>query len=224
MKYKIQREISTLTQGNCSVMEYFNKLKKLWDEYACIVPVQFCNCEKGRIIEQQNSEAKLIQFLMGLSDVYDSLKNQIMLLNPLPKVNKAYSMILTAERQKNVQNDIGNKLDNVAMVAKMDCYGRGTYGQSKGAGSGGRSWQNGGQWSGGRGKGTPRLTKEEKYKLICEKCGMNGHTIATCFKIHGAPDWYKDMKEQQGKVDSSLIPESWYGFTANLGISMSPAN
>ena len=29
---------------------------------------------------------------------------------------------------------------------------------------------------------------------------MNGHTMATCFRIHGYPDWYKNLKEQKAQI------------------------
>lgn len=45
---------------------------------------------------------KLVQFLMGLNDACDHVKNQISLLDPLPSINKAYSMILRVEKQREV--------------------------------------------------------------------------------------------------------------------------
>lgn len=38
-----------------------------------------------------DGDDKLIQFLMGLSD---NMRNQILITEPLPSVNKAYSMVL----------------------------------------------------------------------------------------------------------------------------------
>ncbi|KAK6147803.1 hypothetical protein DH2020_018715 [Rehmannia glutinosa] len=49
----------------------------------------------------------------------------------------------------------------------------------------------------GRGRGMPRKTKEERAKLLCEHCGYNGHEMKECFKLHGYPDWYKELKDQQ---------------------------
>ena len=37
----------------------------------------------------------------------------------------------------------------------------------------------------------------EKDNLKCDHCNMNGHAIATCFRIHGYPDWYRNLKTQQ---------------------------
>ena len=42
--YQIQREIASITQGNQSVVVYFTKLKKLWDELATLDPLPCCSC------------------------------------------------------------------------------------------------------------------------------------------------------------------------------------
>ncbi|KAL2474320.1 Uncharacterized protein Adt_35056 [Abeliophyllum distichum] len=36
----------------------------------------------------------------------------------------------------------------------------------------------------------PRLDRTEKAALICSHYHKSGHDIATCFDIHGTPDWY----------------------------------
>ncbi|KAL0283794.1 UNVERIFIED_CONTAM: hypothetical protein Sangu_2866600 [Sesamum angustifolium] len=41
-------------------------------------------------------------FLMGLNEEYDTVRSQILVTEPLPSINKAYSMILRVERQKQV--------------------------------------------------------------------------------------------------------------------------
>lgn len=55
------------------------------------------------------SQNKLIQFLVGLNDNYDSIRGQILVLDPLPSVNKAYSMILRVEKHKVVQGEVSNR-------------------------------------------------------------------------------------------------------------------
>ena len=47
---------------------------------------------------------------------------------------------------------------------------------------------------------------QDKEHLHCEHCGMTGHTMKNCFKIHGYPDWYKTLKDQkmQGTVRANL--------------------
>lgn len=99
--YQIQRQIESMEQGGLSVVLYYGKLKKLWEELNVLQPIPRCSCSamknctcdpSGNMlnIDAQN---KLIQFLIGLNDVYDSVRNQILVMDPLPSVNKAYSMV-----------------------------------------------------------------------------------------------------------------------------------
>lgn len=72
--YQIQREISIVTQGNLTVAQYYTKLKKFWDELACLIPVPECTCGAAKNIADALDSNKLIQFLIGLSDAYDPIR------------------------------------------------------------------------------------------------------------------------------------------------------
>ncbi|KAL0308794.1 UNVERIFIED_CONTAM: Retrovirus-related Pol polyprotein from transposon RE2 [Sesamum radiatum] len=37
----------------------------------------------------------------------------------------------------------------------------------------------------------------DKRSQVCGNCGRTGHTKDTCFKLHGVPDWYKELKDQK---------------------------
>ncbi|KAL0334021.1 UNVERIFIED_CONTAM: hypothetical protein Sangu_1558300 [Sesamum angustifolium] len=37
----------------------------------------------------------------------------------------------------------------------------------------------------------------DKRNMICEICHKSGHGKDTCLKIHGVPEWYKDLNEQK---------------------------
>ena len=63
-----------------------------------------------------------MQFLMGLNDVYSSVRSQILLMDPLPSVNKAYSLILQDESQRLLQ--MPQLLETSALLAKTDIASR----------------------------------------------------------------------------------------------------
>lgn len=44
------------------------------------------------------------KFLIGLSDSYDMIRGQIILMEPKPSLDKAYSLVLWEERQKETRN------------------------------------------------------------------------------------------------------------------------
>ncbi|KAJ0018210.1 hypothetical protein Pint_11898 [Pistacia integerrima] len=45
---------------------------------------------------------RLMQFLIRLNESFDHIRNQILGMDPLPTVNKAYSMVLRVEKQREV--------------------------------------------------------------------------------------------------------------------------
>ncbi|KAK4386641.1 hypothetical protein Sango_2534700 [Sesamum angolense] len=59
-----------------------------------------CTCDLAKATATFVEQRQLIQFLMGLNDEYDNVRSQILVTEPLPSVNRAYSMILRVERQR----------------------------------------------------------------------------------------------------------------------------
>ncbi|KAL0348034.1 UNVERIFIED_CONTAM: hypothetical protein Sangu_1031200 [Sesamum angustifolium] len=121
--YQLQREITSISQGSLSVVEYFTKLKILWDELACLIPTQgctcgFCICDYGKIAAESNTLNQLMQFLMGLNDTYDHIRSQILVMEPLPSVNKAYSMVQRVEKQRKLNLLTSEIPEGVALNAR----------------------------------------------------------------------------------------------------------
>ncbi|GJV28575.1 retrovirus-related pol polyprotein from transposon TNT 1-94 [Tanacetum coccineum] len=110
--YQLERELSKISQGNLTIASYFNKLKKCWDELQNINGLPTCDCGKIRectcdVLEKfllRDSNSKLIQFLMKLNNEYESVRSQILAMDPLPTVNKAYYIVQQIEKQKQVTN------------------------------------------------------------------------------------------------------------------------
>ncbi|KAL0428623.1 UNVERIFIED_CONTAM: Retrovirus-related Pol polyprotein from transposon RE1 [Sesamum latifolium] len=177
--YRIQGEISSMSQGNLSVSTYFTNLKQLWDELVCLMPPAMCTCGNctcacNKRKTDQMEANQLMQFLMGLSEPYDNIRSQILVLDPLPSVNKAFSMVILVERQRQVNLEYTETKDNTAMQAKAFDH-RGDIGQ--------RNF-------------IRKRGPVDKKNLVCEHCKKPGHGKDTCFRIHGVPDWYKDLNEQ----------------------------
>ncbi|KAL2249557.1 UNVERIFIED_CONTAM: Retrovirus-related Pol polyprotein from transposon RE2 [Sesamum indicum] len=172
MLYDIQKKISSSVQGDRTVSEYFTKLKKLWDELAHLDPLPTCSCGASKAMSDTNSSRQLIQFLMGLEEGYDHIRSQILLMEPLPTIGKAYSMVLRIEKQRNINLEAAQ---DGAMAVRSVNYKRdqiNTVAQKR----------------------KPALDKKSQY---CDFCKRNGHTRQSCFKLVGFPDWYKSLIEQK---------------------------
>lgn len=44
----------------------------------------------------------IMTFLMGLNDSYAQVRGQILLMEPLPRINKVFSLIIQEERQRKI--------------------------------------------------------------------------------------------------------------------------
>ncbi|XP_057803812.1 uncharacterized protein LOC131019143 [Salvia miltiorrhiza] len=184
--YRLQREIGKYTQGNQSVLVYFNNLTALWDEYLdMLLPPLTCVCGTRAAGVSREENQRLMQFLLGLNDSFESARSQILFLDPLPSVNRAYSMVLQIEDQKMTTENFGetHAMQAIALAKQMTFKG-------KDSASYGKQQQN----------FKMRKTKEERQKLYCSHCDRHGHEEAECFKIHGFPDWYKKLKEGRAKA------------------------
>ncbi|KAF7832205.1 uncharacterized protein G2W53_014538 [Senna tora] len=114
---------NSLTKDLSESFMFCNTAKELWDNIAeRIKPVPrcicgSCTCLVNKRLEEHDSDIKLVQFLMGLHLMYDAIRGQILNLDPLPSVNKAFSMVVKQETQKEV-NLAFNNVESSAMMAK----------------------------------------------------------------------------------------------------------
>ena len=100
--FYLHKEIATLTQGSQSVSDYFSQMRNLWDELDALMSCPGCNCTESRSYAQHYGYQRLLQFLMGLNETYAQCRSQILMLTPLPTLNKAYSLVINHESQRSI--------------------------------------------------------------------------------------------------------------------------
>lgn len=108
--FNIHQKINSLTQGGLSVSDYYNKLDGLWKEFDGLVSLPECVCDAATRFNDHSKLIKLMQFLNGLDDSFNQVKSHVLLMDPLPNVRSAFSIISREEsRQKNgsLTNNMG---------------------------------------------------------------------------------------------------------------------
>ncbi|XP_061371202.1 uncharacterized protein LOC133313819 [Gastrolobium bilobum] len=90
----LQEEIYKLQQGDRNVADYFTELKILWDELEILKPLPHCTCSAINHMRKYRDRDHVIRFLKGLNEQFHNVRSQIMLFDPLPEVNKVFSLIL----------------------------------------------------------------------------------------------------------------------------------
>jgi hypothetical protein len=99
----LRSSINTLKQGDKSVLDYFTEMKSLWEELSSHRPipncvcVHQCRCVASRIAKIHRNEDQIMQFLTGLNDQFSVVRTQVLLLDPLPSLNKVYSLVVQEE-------------------------------------------------------------------------------------------------------------------------------
>jgi hypothetical protein len=87
-----------------TIVAYFGKLKKLWEELANFEQMPMCKCglctcNLRAALEKKCEEEKAHQFLIGLDEiVYGTLRSNLLAQDPLPNLNRIYSTLVQEKR------------------------------------------------------------------------------------------------------------------------------
>jgi hypothetical protein len=180
--FEIQKAISSLTQDQCNVSAYFTKLKSLWDELNNYRSFPACSCGALNILIDNKQHENVMQFLMGLNDSFANVRAQILMMEPLPAINKAFSLVVQEERQRSIGvTALGNSGDSMALYTRSEVP-RNNFG--------GRGYSG------------------KKERPLCSHCGISGHIVDKCYKLHGFPPGFKFRNASHAANQVSVIGES----------------
>jgi len=200
--FQLQKAISAHTQGSESVSLYFTKLKGLWDELVNYRPIPECSCGSSKSNLDYQHQDYVFQFLMGLNDSFSHIRGQILLIDPMPPINKVFSLVLQEERQRNI-SILSPSQETVAMFTRSNQpqpqqprFGKPTYSQNF-----------------------------RKERPLCTHCGLLGHLVDKCYKLHGYPPGYKPTRPRMQFSSANQVqdfqssPNSSRMSTPPLGIT-----
>ncbi|KAG6514626.1 hypothetical protein ZIOFF_024994 [Zingiber officinale] len=104
--YQISSRIFKLEQGSMSVTNYFATLKGLWDEFDYYRMENWSSTDDHQRYLKLLEKDRIIKFLDGLTAEFESLKGQILGLDPTP-LEQVYYKILSEEGRKRTMNNKG---------------------------------------------------------------------------------------------------------------------
>ncbi|KAL2225526.1 UNVERIFIED_CONTAM: hypothetical protein Sindi_3025900, partial [Sesamum indicum] len=177
--YQLQRELSSMVQQDLSLTAYLTNVTKLWNELNCLAPAPKCkcgHCTRGinKEIDELTSLTQLMQFLMGVYETFNNEGSQILMLDRLPSVEKAFSMLYTVEQQRAIQTSTKISTSNVAYQLTMK----------------------------GTKRDDDKYVQKKKFiadkgNFLCKHCRRLGHGKDTYFQLHGICDWYISLNERR---------------------------
>uniref|UniRef100_A0A251V8P5 Putative gag-polypeptide of LTR copia-type n=1 Tax=Helianthus annuus TaxID=4232 RepID=A0A251V8P5_HELAN len=156
--YDLYKRINCISQNGSSVAEYYNKLTTMWKQFDAMVQLPSCSCQAAKDYNDFTTLIKLMQFLMGLDDVYQPVRTNLLTREPFPSVKAAFALISREESHRLTSS--GSKGQSVSYVARSNPSNQNT---------------------------SRRNFKGPNSSLKCTHCNMIGHTVDRCFEIIGYP-------------------------------------
>ncbi|GJR40529.1 hypothetical protein Tco_1216213 [Tanacetum coccineum] len=98
--FNLHYKINTISQSESKLSDYYHKLNSLWREYDAMVQLPVCTCDDASDYKDHAQLLKLMQFVMGLNDVYAPIRSTILTTEPLPTVKEAFSLLSRDESHR----------------------------------------------------------------------------------------------------------------------------
>ena len=147
-------------QGDSTITSFFTSLQASWDQLLNFRPLPCCSCGKctcgvnNKITNLQHQDS-LMQFLNGLNDSYSQVRTQILMIEPITSIDKAFSLVIQEERQRCLGFNVNPSVESTALAAKNQGFNQSSSLLSN----------NSKNFKGNTGKERP----------MCSHCGKVGH-------------------------------------------------
>ncbi|KAF5783598.1 putative RNA-directed DNA polymerase [Helianthus annuus] len=159
--YDLYKRINGISQNGSTVAEYYNRLTTMWKQFDAMVQLPTCSCQAAKNYNDFSTLIKLMQFLMGLDDVYQPVRTNLLTREPFPSVKVAFSIVSREESHRLSSN--GSKGQNVSFVTKSN-----------------QSFDS-----------RKKNTRGPNPNLKCSHCNMLGHTVDRCYEVIGYPPGFR---------------------------------
>ncbi|KAJ0536437.1 putative transcription factor interactor and regulator CCHC(Zn) family [Helianthus annuus] len=176
--YDLFKKINCISQNGSTVADYYNRLTTMWKQFDAMLQLPTCSCKAAKDYNDFSMLIKLMQFLMGLDDVYQPVRTNLLTREVFPSVKVAYSVVSREESHRLASS--GSKGQNVSFVSKPN-----------------QSFESKKKTTNQRGPNP---------NLKCTHCNMIGHTIDRCFELIGYPPGFrKKSNTVSGKTNKSNV-------------------
>ncbi|XP_076922402.1 uncharacterized protein LOC143584181 [Bidens hawaiensis] len=80
--FSLYQKINSMTQNGTSVSDYYHKLNTMWKQFDAMVQLPSCSCKASKEYNDFTQLIKLMQFLMGLDDIYQPVRTSLLTRDP----------------------------------------------------------------------------------------------------------------------------------------------
>jgi len=160
---QLKVELVDCKQHGMTMVNYYGKLKTLWDELKMYEPVltcscKGCKCDISKKLQQWHEDGHVHQFLMVLNDtVYETARSNLLATDPLPSLNRVCSIMVQEEQVRSVARAVDERRKVVALIAHTPA-----------------------RWKG--------CIDGKDTNMVCSHCNSTSHDLSNCFQVIGYLD------------------------------------
>ncbi|XP_073307117.1 uncharacterized protein [Primulina huaijiensis] len=192
--FHVEEAIYNCKQDSMTIATYYTKLKGLWDERDALYSFPQCSCSAMKDVLQFQQNQKTMKVLMGLNEIYATVRGQILLMDPLPTINKTHSLVLQEEKQRGMPNRGAPLTEPSAFVVKNNMHRLERFPTPKRPHLQCETCNK------------PRHTGETcRAHLKCDYCGWSGHTVDICRKLQKTNSISNKPRQREQKNFSSKV-------------------
>ncbi|KAF7836829.1 auxin response factor 19-like isoform X1 [Senna tora] len=121
---QLRLNLANCKQKGMTIVDYFGRLEQLWDELSNFDPVPTCKCggctcNITTTLEKKREDERVHTFLLGLDDnLYSTVRSTVLAQDPLPSVNKVYSILIQEERVKTMARAKDDQVEVMALATR----------------------------------------------------------------------------------------------------------
>ncbi|XP_035838300.1 uncharacterized protein LOC118485896 [Helianthus annuus] len=192
--YDLYKKINCISQNGSTVADYYNRLTTMWKQFDAMLKLPTCSCKAAKDYNDFSMLIKLMQFLMGLDDVYQPVRTSLLTREVFPSVKVAFSVVSREESHR--LSSSGSKSQSVSFVSKSN-----------------QTFDSKRRVSNQRGPNP---------NLKCTHCNMIDHTVDRCFEVVGYPPGFKKRSNtMSGKNTFTNKSNATVGSSASISMSTS---
>ncbi|XP_009591621.1 uncharacterized protein [Nicotiana tomentosiformis] len=194
--YQVKKELASISQGSMNIPEYYARMKYIWDELSVlnVYSDSHCTCGGGKLdIQKREEDQKVYQFLMGLNEGYANAIRNLLMMSPFSTINKTYSLLVTDERQREIQPHSSQ------FSSESASFSVGSQ----------RSFQKPFQKN-----FQPKTSFDPRRpSVVCSYCNKPDHTAERCYRKHGFPPNFQFTRNNRriaANVQTELDPSKQF--------------
>ncbi|GJQ95443.1 ribonuclease H-like domain-containing protein [Tanacetum coccineum] len=100
--FNLLQKIHGFKQSELTISEYYYKLNSLWREFGIMTKLPKCSCAVREDVLKHNQLMKLMQFLLGLNEVFQPIRSSLLSRETNLDVKDAFAIISREESHRGI--------------------------------------------------------------------------------------------------------------------------